>query len=222
MPVMDGKGFLKVMRSQSKFENIPVLVLSSIDRSKLKTVFKALGANAVLTKPPRSSELFNTINHCTTDFARMKPATENEENADPNIQSVPDYGNVKVSAAPDILIAEDNVINQTYIKFAMDELGVNYEIVENGQLAYEVWKTRRPKAVFMDISMPLMDGFEATRAIRAAEKRGGLDRTPIIALTGHAMKKDRDECLAKGMDEYMSKPLSLTQLKDYLSNMGVV
>ena len=113
----------------------------------------------------------------------------------------------------DILIAEDNEVNQMFARHVMNEFGYKYKIVENGALAVEKWKLLRPKLILMDLSMPKMNGYEATQTIRDLEKAGGLPRTPIIAVTAHAMKDDREKCLDAGMDDYMSKPLAVNSLK---------
>ena len=98
----------------------------------------------------------------------------------------------------------------------MNEFNYKYKLVENGKLAVEKWKLLKPKLILMDISMPELNGYEATQTIRDLEKAGGLERTPIIAVTAHAMKSDKQKCLDAGMDDYLSKPLSVSKLRDSL------
>lgn len=107
-----------------------------------------------------------------------------------------------------ILVAEDNQVNQIVIQQILEEGGYDYLIAENGRVALHMWEERKPLLVLMDVSMPEMNGMEATTAIRMAEKDQGLERTPIITVTAHALKGDRETYLAGGADDYVSKPVS--------------
>ena len=115
-----------------------------------------------------------------------------------------------------ILVAEDNEVNQIVVEQILLEAGMDYKIVENGQLAVDSYKDNPPDLVLMDVSMPVMNGLEATEAIRALEEEIGV-RTPIIGLTAHALKGDREVCIKAGMDDYMSKPISPDALVDKIS-----
>ncbi len=106
-----------------------------------------------------------------------------------------------------ILVAEDNDVNQIVVEQILLEAGQDYKIVDNGQLAVDAYQEQRPDLILMDVSMPEMDGLEATEAIRGLEAQSG-ERTPIIGLTAHALKGDREVCMKAGMDDYMSKPIS--------------
>ena len=108
-----------------------------------------------------------------------------------------------------ILVAEDNDVNQIVVEQILLDAGHAYAIVGNGKLALEQFKAERPDLVLMDISMPEMNGLEATTAMRAAEADAGDGmHTPIIGLTAHALKGDKERCLEAGMDDYMPKPIS--------------
>ena len=108
-----------------------------------------------------------------------------------------------------ILVAEDNDVNQIVLEQILIDAGHSYTIVENGRLALEQFKAERPDLVLMDVSMPEMNGLEATKAIREADLRSGERmHTPIIGVTAHAMKGDKEMCLEAGMDDYMPKPVS--------------
>ena len=107
----------------------------------------------------------------------------------------------------DVLIAEDNAINQKLIEKTLTNLGLNVEISNNGEEALEMFKKKKYDIVFMDISMPVMDGIEATHEILAYEKENGLEHTPVVALTANALPGDRESFLSEGLDEYISKPL---------------
>ncbi|MEO1490712.1 MAG: response regulator [Pseudomonadota bacterium] len=106
-----------------------------------------------------------------------------------------------------ILVAEDNRTNQLVMKKMLKGQPVTLTFADNGAIAVDTFQTLRPDLMFMDISMPEMDGFEATEAIRDFELQQQLSRTPIVALTANALTEDRDRCLARGMDDYLSKPV---------------
>ena len=113
----------------------------------------------------------------------------------------------KESGKIDALIAEDNVINQKLIEKTLTNLGLNVDIANNGEEALEKFKNKKYDIVFMDISMPVMDGIEATHEILAYEKESSLPHTPVVALTANALPGDREAFLSEGLDEYISKPL---------------
>ncbi len=113
-----------------------------------------------------------------------------------------------------VLVAEDNHINQLMAQAMLAKLGWECDVVENGQEAIDALRQKQYAGVLMDCQMPVMDGYEATRAIRILEERAGqARRLPIIALTAHAMEGDKEKCLAAGMDAYLSKPYSLESLQ---------
>lgn len=113
----------------------------------------------------------------------------------------------------DVLVAEDNTVNQRLFRYALSERGHRVTIVENGLDAIAAVQANRYDAVLMDVQMPELDGLEACRRIRAAELASGSDwRQRIIALTAHALSGDRERCIAAGMDEYLSKPVSNMEL----------
>jgi signal transduction histidine kinase/DNA-binding response OmpR family regulator len=111
-----------------------------------------------------------------------------------------------------ILVAEDNEVNRLVVEQILADTGHSYALAENGEIALAMWRARQPALVLMDVSMPVMNGLEATRAIRAAEAEHGLPRTIIVGLTAHALKGDREMCIAAGMDDYMPKPISPDKL----------
>ena len=113
----------------------------------------------------------------------------------------------------DVLVAEDNEVNQLVIQKSLNDLGVSYEIVANGQQAVEAYQRTRPKLILMDISMPRMNGEEACKQIRKIEHKSNLAETPIIAVTAHTLRGDRKAYLAAGMDDYLPKPISPARLQ---------
>jgi len=117
-----------------------------------------------------------------------------------------------------VLLAEDNIINQKVMIGALKTGGHQVSVVSNGKEALAALDKQQIDLVLMDLQMPEMDGFQATRAIREREKATG-HHLPIIALTAHAMKGDRERCLAAGMDDYLSKPIRIQELREVLGKL---
>jgi two-component system sensor histidine kinase/response regulator len=110
-----------------------------------------------------------------------------------------------------VLLAEDNLINRKLATTLLEKHGYAVVSTVNGREALDALERETPDAVLMDVQMPVMDGLEAIRTIRAKEQYSGT-RLPIIVLTAHAMKGDRERCLAAGMDAYVSKPVQASEL----------
>lgn len=354
MPIHSGADFVHYIKSQPDFCDIPVILLSSVDKSDLKKDMLKAGVNAVLTKPARMEELFSTINaalrppengiqdlQINHHYEIQKPALSGPE-IQPIVTPTPDIiEDARVSVAPpdvsdpvtslevtnleserisdeteeddfspltllaadffdspqdvetdedeteliienepvetetetitqtyslmnvvktenesdaiskaqdtqdiqeqdtqepdmtidllnildepecehklDMLVAEDNEVNQMYMNYILEDTGLEYEIASNGLVAVEMWKARKPDVILMDISMPKMNGLEATKKIRDLEEaKGDGKRTVIIAVTAHAMPEDTKKCLDADMDDYLSKPVSAKLLMEKL------
>ncbi|PSU08809.1 hybrid sensor histidine kinase/response regulator [Photobacterium gaetbulicola] len=114
-----------------------------------------------------------------------------------------------------VLVVEDTLINQKVARMMLEKVGAVVDIVENGELAVSIYQEKRFDVIFMDCQMPVMDGFEATRQIRGIEQQTG-HFTPIIALTANVVKEEREKCFAAGMNDFVSKPVSLQVLKQKL------
>ncbi|MCB1453985.1 MAG: response regulator, partial [Rhizobiaceae bacterium] len=117
------------------------------------------------------------------------------------------------SGGLDVLVAEDNEVNQLVFKQILGETDLRFELVSNGRLAVEAYKKQQPRMILMDVSMPEMNGLEATGAIRELEATSGT-HVPIVGVTAHAFKGDRERCIEAGMDDYLSKPISPKALLD--------
>jgi len=115
-----------------------------------------------------------------------------------------------------ILLAEDNIVNQKLALRLIEKFGFRADAVANGKEAINALALIPYDLVLMDVQMPVMGGFEATRNIRSAESKVHNHDVPIIAMTAHAMKGDREKCMAEGMNDYISKPISAGQLNDVL------
>lgn len=221
MPVMSGAEVLQYLRNSPVTRNIPVLMLTSVDSSQSNKELSALGVEGNLTKPARSSHLLETILQIVASN-REKTAHQPAPTLVNTIEPLPPSTSATTSQiaedpeanmpALDILVAEDNEVNQMVFSQILEETGLNFKITENGRLALAAYKARQPRMVLMDVSMPEMNGKEATEAIRFYEKANGKSRIPIIGVTAHALKGDMEACLDAGMDDYLSKPVSPAKL----------
>jgi CheY-like chemotaxis protein len=120
----------------------------------------------------------------------------------------------------DVLLVEDHPINQKLATSLLERWGHRVRVADNGLLAVEAMRERSFDIVLMDMMMPVMDGLDATRRIRAAETENSLPRTPIIAMTANAMQGDRESCLEAGMDDYLAKPIKSQELQQLLQQYG--
>jgi len=120
----------------------------------------------------------------------------------------------------EILVAEDFALNQDVVKLMLADTAFKPIFANNGQDAIDLYKkdTDRFPLILMDVSMPVMDGYEATKQIRMYERKNELKSVPVIALTGHALKNDRTECLNAGMDDYLTKPVKQDALLEMLES----
>ena len=116
-------------------------------------------------------------------------------------------------------LAEDNLVNQILATRILEKLGHKVLVANNGREAFERTQAEEFDVILMDVQMPEMDGLEATAAIRAAEITTGM-HVPILAMTAHAMKGDRERCLSAGMDGYLSKPIRIEELKEAIGHIG--
>jgi CheY-like chemotaxis protein len=164
-----------------------------------------------LAKPVQHSELRAMLERVFAEHGPEPPPPNGAGETAP-AWSGPEKANVRV------LLAEDNPMNRKLATRMLEKLGCSVHVADNGREAVEEWKCGVYDAVFMDVQMPEIDGFEATRLIREAENRAVNDRrTPIIAMTAHALADDRERCLKAGMNVYMSKPISLLALSAALT-----
>jgi CheY-like chemotaxis protein len=180
------------------------MMLVSADRQGNAERCRAAGINAYLMKPLKQSELLNTIQDVLSASGAPR-LMEAGRRAPPEPQVTP-------SAAPlRVLLAEDNAINQQLALRILQKRGHEVAVAANGREALAALEKGRFDVVLMDLEMPEVGGFEATAALRAWEEESG-GHVPVIALTAHAMKGDRERCLAAGMDGYVTKPILAREL----------
>jgi CheY-like chemotaxis protein len=185
-----------------------VMMLTSADRQGDAARCRAIGMAAYLVKPVKMVELQRIIAMALGEDGSGSKTGLSRGNGKKTI--VPDTAPTKKRSLR-ILLAEDNAVNQRVAVRLLQGYGHVVVVANHGGEAVEALSKGPFDLVLMDVQMPQMDGFEATRAIR--EREAATDQhTPIIAMTAHAMKGDRERCLAAGMDEYLSKPLQREEL----------
>ena len=216
MPMMSGVEMARIIRATPEIADTPIVMLTSVDQSLGQSSHAGLRIDAHLIKPARSSALLEAIvSTIQRHRGRLEPqplavaGPAGDEAATGTARSGPRLPTPRPAGLHrvDILVAEDNEVNQLVFTQILGETGLTFEIVGNGRLAVEARKAMNPRMILMDISMPEMSGIEATGRIREMEQASG-DRVPIIGVTAHALKGDRERCLEAGMDDYLSKPIS--------------
>jgi len=213
MPGMDGLEMARILRAEPAFDALRLVMLTAHDQRDLCNKALQTGFAVCLSKPVRQSQLFDSLVAQATDPSDA-PALEPEMSAAPDVSNPENHlANRRL-----ILLAEDNLVNQKVAQLQVNKLGYALHIVDNGEKA--VAAVAAPDhgfaAILMDCQMPVLDGFEATMAIRLTEA-DGVSRIPIIAMTANAMQGDRDRCLAVGMDDYLSKPIKPDELRAMLT-----
>ncbi|MGH9746561.1 MAG: response regulator [Candidatus Acidiferrales bacterium] len=202
MPEMDGFELVESIRRSPQFGRIPVLILSSSAQQGERERCRKLGIAAYVAKPIQPSELLDAILSALSAHAKELQMEMTEETS----PAQTDRGQ-----GMKVLLAEDNAVNRTLATRLLEKHGNTVVVVVNGREAIEALEREAVDLVLMDVQMPEMDGLEATAAIREKEKTTGT-HVPIIALTAHAMKGDREKCLAAGADDYLTKPIRTAEL----------
>jgi two-component system, sensor histidine kinase and response regulator len=208
MPDMDGFTVAQHIRSTQKRHGAKVILLTSAGRADDAARCRELGISGYLTKPIKQSELFDAI---VTAMAEHAPKLERTGRRASSLRPS--------GRALRVLLAEDNPVNQTLATRILEKLGHKVQVANNGREAVERAHAGDFDLIVMDVQMPEMDGLEATVAIRTAEAGTG-KHVPIVAMTAHAMKGDRERCLNAGMDGYLSKPIRIDELKQAISDIG--
>ena len=207
MPDMDGFAVAKRISQDPRYGDIKLVMLTSAGLHEDVARCRKLGISAYLTKPIKQSELFDLI-VSTMGQLGGKGLRASQRRKGPQ----------SVQRKLHVLLAEDNQVNQLLATRIFEKLGHQVTVVSNGREALSAVKAGQFDLIAMDVQMPEMDGLDATTAIRAWEKSAGT-HAPIIALTAHAMKGDRERCLAAGMDGYASKPIRIRELEQAIAQV---
>ncbi len=201
MPGMDGLALARRIKQDSQLEHTRLLMLSGV-RDENSTVWREAGIDSYLTKPAR----LNDIRDALVQLVDTTRSSDDESES-------PD---AKLDAR--ILVVEDNEVNQEVARGMLAVLGCEVDVAANGRLALEATAENDYDLILMDCHMPELDGFEATRELRRRETHSGRSvLTPIVALTANARQDDSKACKAAGMDGFLSKPFTVEQLRNALS-----
>ena len=208
MPDVDGFTLAEKIKADPELASSVIMMLTSGDRPGDVARCEHLGIASYLMKPIKQSELFDAIAAAVSpDDLEPAPAVVNR------------ISGIEPAQRPlRILLAEDSLVNQKLAIGLLQRAGHTLQIANNGKEALAALETRAFDLVLMDVQMPVMDGLEATMAIRRREHSTG-GHIPIIAMTAHAMKGDRERCLASGMDEYVAKPIRVGELYTAMSRV---
>ncbi|HVQ06275.1 MAG TPA: response regulator, partial [Burkholderiaceae bacterium] len=203
MPEMSGFTLAQKIRATGARQ--PLVLFSSLGRREAGDT-EGLFA-AYLAKPLRQSQLFDTlVNLLAHDVAPKVAAAPTKPTMDPDMAARHPLR---------ILLAEDNVVNQKLALRLLSQMGYRADLAANGIEAIEALQRQPYDVVLMDVQMPEMDGLEATREI---VRRFSAGRPRIVAMTANAMQGDRDQCIAAGMDDYITKPIRVDALVDALTH----
>ena len=208
MPDMSGLNVAERLRAMPASAETPLVILSSADKRIAPATREALKIFDVAAKPIRARQLKRLIGRA------LHPEMAWTETA------VGDRARQAAAPGLRVLVAEDNKTNCLVLKSMLKDSSVTAEFVENGQLAVEAYRRAPPDIVLMDMSMPVMNGIEATQAIRNWEVENEAPRRPIIALTANARKADRLRCIDAGMDDFLSKPVKKVAIPDICEKWG--
>jgi two-component system, sensor histidine kinase and response regulator len=207
MPEMDGIELLRAVKDDSSIGPLPVVMLTHFGRHGEIRVAQEAGATVCLNKPVDHRRLHHAL--VTAIIGAVGKTVTGEQGTSLGGRAMFDAR---------ILVAEDNQVNQDIILHMLKRLGCRVTLVENGQQAVDAAAAGEFDLVFMDCQMPVMEGFTAAKRIRGGESgeksgEGKGRHLPIVALTANALAGDRELCLAAGMDDYLSKPFELDQLR---------
>ncbi|MBW4441430.1 MAG: response regulator [Plectolyngbya sp. WJT66-NPBG17] len=203
MPEVDGEMLGLQIKSNLTLATTKLIMMTSVHRWGGAKRMAELGFSAYLIKPVKQSRLLDCIMSTMAPSETIKPTTP--------IHTPPTQANLK------ILLVEDNIVNQKVTLNQLKHLGYTADVAANGKEAIEMLEQIPYNLVLMDCQMPILDGYAATRSIREQQSQR---QSVIIALTANAMLEDRERCLAAGMDDYLSKPISKEKLSEKLTYWG--
>lgn len=196
MPKKDGLELIEWIRSREEHSAANVIILSSGPTPEHRARAKELNVASYLTKPVRQSSLLDAITNVVRPVVDVPAENEGQRDTTEEAEVTP----------LNILLAEDNPVNQTTATTMMGKMGHTVTVANNGLEAVKQVTANDYDIVFMDVQMPEMDGITACGKIRETEQSTG-KHVPIVAMTAHAMKGDRERCIEAGMDDYISKPI---------------
>ncbi|MCZ4293811.1 response regulator [Vibrio sinaloensis] len=215
MPESDGLELARKFKQQAETESIKLIMMTSIEAVSQQNAFQKLGFSGYFVKPATTHDLFNALKVIASpDFAPGKQLVTHNVISAMETEKPPE---IEVDSNIRLLVVEDNRVNQIVISGILQKLGLQSTIAENGKQALDLLaSTNTYDIVLMDCQMPVMDGYEATHRIRNGAGGEDVKNIPIIALTANAMESDRIACRKAGMNDFLTKPINRTLLKEKL------
>jgi two-component system, sensor histidine kinase and response regulator len=207
MPDVDGFMFAEQIRACPELSSTIIMMLTSGDAPSDLTRCEQLKIDSYLLKPVKQSELLDEM------LRVLGVSTTEDDHVERQAVEA-----TTARRALRVLLVEDSLLNQKLAQAVLAKAGHRVTIANNGREAVEAWRAAMFDLILMDIQMPEMDGFEATQTIRDQEREAG-GRIPIVAMTAHALKGDRERCLEAGMDEYVSKPIHAKRLLEIIETV---
>ncbi|MEJ2104950.1 MAG: response regulator, partial [Ignavibacteriaceae bacterium] len=208
-PEMDGETLGQKIKQDPDLKNTKLVLLTSMGKRGDAKRIEEIGFAAYLTKPVKQSQLYDCL---TTVFSRKIEELNNQTATIVTRHSIAEDKKRKHR----ILLAEDNIINQQVAMNILRKFGYNADVVNNGKEALRALEIMPYDLVLMDCQMPEMDGYKATGEIRNLTSKVLDHKIPVIAMTAHAMKGDREKCMEAGMDDYICKPINPQELLDII------
>lgn len=206
---LDGLRLVELIKKDKRYSYIPIVLLAPVGLEINRKELKKIGVNVYLTNPFSPTSLKKAL-HSLDSIQRKKEAIYISNK---NIHSL-EQENARYYANVSVLIADDVEVNRFILNSMLSKIGIVADFAENGLEALEKVKTNHYDLIFMDCRMPVMDGFEATKKIKSLESNKS--KIPVIALTANAGQSDQQACHKAGMDDFMAKPYSETQLGDVI------
>ncbi|MBF0396587.1 MAG: response regulator, partial [Desulfobacterales bacterium] len=211
----NGESLGRKIKETENMEDVQLIMLASVGKRGDAKSFKESGFSAYLIKPFVASQLYDAF---------IGVLNQKEQGKTDNLITKHNITETRAKLSENfdlkVLLAEDNIVNQKVAVRFLEKLGCKVEIASNGIESVEISANKDFDLIFMDCQMPLMDGYEATRLIRQRESSKDANKhIPIIAMTAYSMEGDKDKCLSAGMDDYVSKPISMDKIKKVLSGV---
>ncbi|MDJ0831439.1 MAG: response regulator [Desulfobacterales bacterium] len=214
LKLVSGSELAQSIKSDPRTSGIEIIMTTATGNRGDAAQMKKIGISGYLTKPIKYSQLSDCIKMVMGLRAKQVSDTNTTRVSTKQVTRHTIYEE-RSKRKRRILVVEDNVVNQKVAIRLLQKAGFICDVANNGQEALDAFLSQSYEVILMDCQMPVLSGYDATRKIRDEENRGDvLKRTPIIAMTAHALKGDREKCLAAGMDDYISKPLERRKLID--------
>jgi PAS domain S-box-containing protein len=219
LPDHPGPWLAQLIRRDPRGPQLPILLMTSLGSRVADRVPQGI-IDQILTKPVKQAALLQFLQQAIGGFARSAPSAA-ADRLPANVTDNSSSKGTRVSAfhGARVLVAEDNAVNQLLTRRMLEKLGIAVTVAENGEAAIAALAAGHFDAVLMDCQMPVMDGYEASRRIRDGAAGAEAATLPIVALTAHALSGHREECLAAGMDDCLTKPIDAGAMQAVLSEL---